>query len=84
MRNYFRQPEDETKADAERDLRDLISTVGTDVADKARRERLMRPLESADKAHPLELARYSLERAGASSSQVNIKEAALPLSKSLL
>jgi hypothetical protein len=47
----------ETKADAERDLRDLISAAGADVAEKARRERLLRHLESADKAHPLELAK---------------------------
>ncbi len=35
----------ETKADAE-DLRDLISAAGADVAEKARRERLLRHLES--------------------------------------
>ena len=66
----------ETKADAERftfDLRDLISAAGAEVAEKARRERLLRHLESADKAHPLELAKYSLERAGASSSEMDIK-----------
>ena len=63
----------ETKADAERDLRDLISAAGADVTEKARRERLLRHLESADKAHPLELAKYSLERAGASSSEMDIK-----------
>jgi hypothetical protein len=56
----------ETKADAERDLRDLISAAGADLAEKACRKRLLRHLESADKAHPLELAKYSLERAGAS------------------
>lgn len=39
----------ETKADAERDLRDLISTAGADVTEKARCERLLRHLESADK-----------------------------------
>ena len=54
----------ETKADAERDLRVLISADGVDVTEKARRERLLHHLESADKAHPLELAKYSLERAG--------------------
>lgn len=46
----------ETKAGAERDLRDLISTTGADVTEKTRRERLLRHLESADTAHPLELA----------------------------
>jgi hypothetical protein len=49
-----------------RDLRDLISAAGEDVAEKARHDRLLRHLEPADKAHPLELAKYSLERAGAS------------------
>ena len=58
----------ETKADAERDLRELISTAGIDATEKTRRERLLRHLGSADAdiAHPLELAKYSLERAGAS------------------
>jgi hypothetical protein len=69
----------ETKADAERDLRDLISAAGTDATgadavEKARRERLLQHLESADKAHPLELAKYSLERAGASASEMDIKQ----------
>src|SRR2546430_1098447 len=40
----------ETKADAERDLRDLIFLAGADVAEKARRVRLLRHLESLDKA----------------------------------
>src|SRR5258705_6705088 len=64
----------ETKTDAERDLRELISTAGADVAEKARRERLLRHLDSADQAHPLELAKYSLERPGASSSEMEIKQ----------
>ena len=51
----------DTKVDAERDLRELILAAGADVAEKARREKLLRHLESADKAHPLELAKYSLE-----------------------
>jgi hypothetical protein len=42
--------------------------------EQARRERQLRHLESADKAHPLELAKYSLERAGASSSEIDIKQ----------
>ena len=58
----------ETKADAEADLRNLISAPGADAAEKARRERLLQHLESADKAHPLELAKYSLERAGETAS----------------
>ena len=53
------------------DLRDPISASGADVAEKARRERLLRHLESADKAHPLEMAKYSLERAGASPSEMD-------------
>jgi hypothetical protein len=61
----------DTKADAERDLRELISAAGVDMAEKARRERLLHHLQSADKAHPLELAKYSLERAGASSSDMD-------------
>lgn len=63
----------ETKADAERDLRELISTAGADAREKARRERLLSHLESADKAHPLELAKYSLERAGASCSEIDTR-----------
>jgi len=61
----------ETKAGTERDLRDLFSAAGADVAEKARRERLLRHLESADKAHPLESAKYSLERAGASAAEMD-------------
>jgi len=64
----------ESKSDAERDLRDLIWAAGADAAEKARRERLLRHLESADKAHPLELAKYSLERAGASLFEEDIKQ----------
>jgi hypothetical protein len=55
-------------------LRDLIFAADADVAEKSRRERLLRHLESADKAHPQELAKYSLERAGASSSEMDIKQ----------
>ena len=69
----------ETKADTERDRRDLISAVGVEVAEKAHRERLLRYLESTDKAHPLELAKNSLERAGASASEMDIKQLRLPL-----
>jgi hypothetical protein len=55
-------------------LRDLIFAAGADVNEKARRERLLRHLETADKAHPLELAKYGLERAGASSSEMDLKQ----------
>ena len=57
----------ETKADAERDLRELISTAGKEVREKSRRELLLRHLESADKGDPLELAKYSLQKTGAES-----------------
>jgi hypothetical protein len=53
----------ETKAETERDLRELITTSGRDAGEKARRERLLRHLQSAGEAGPLELAKYSLERA---------------------
>jgi hypothetical protein len=53
----------ETKAGAEKDLLDLISASGEDTGERARRERLLRHLQSRDEAEPLELAKYSLERA---------------------
>lgn len=53
----------ETKAGAEKDLRDLISSSGGDAGERARRERLLSHLQSRDEAEPLELAKYSLERA---------------------
>ena len=54
----------ETKAETESDLRELIAASGDDDVERERRERLLRYLESADEARPLELARYSLERSG--------------------
>lgn len=54
----------ETRADAERDLRDLIHAAGADAAETARRERLLQHLQSVETPQPLELAKYSLERAG--------------------
>lgn len=53
----------ETKAGAEKDLRDLIAAGGGDAGESARRERLLRHLQSMAEAEPLELAKYSLERA---------------------
>lgn len=53
----------DTKAEAEEDLRNLISASGKDAREKARRERLLHHLRSTDEAEPLELAKYSLERA---------------------
>lgn len=54
----------ETKAEAEKDLRELISASGEDAGERARLERLLHHLGSTDEAEPLELAKYSLERAG--------------------
>ena len=53
----------ESKAQTEEDLRKLIAQAGADVAERERRERLLRHLQSVDKAEPLELAKYSFERA---------------------
>ena len=53
----------ETKAGAEKDLRDLIAASGEDAWERERRERLLRHLQSSDEVGPLELAKYSLERA---------------------
>jgi hypothetical protein len=53
----------ETKAGVEKDLRDLISASGGDAGERARRERFLSHLQSRDDAEPLELAKYSLERA---------------------
>jgi len=52
----------ETKAGAEKDLRDLIAASGEDAWERERRERLLRHLQSSDEVGPLELAKYSLER----------------------
>ena len=52
-----------TEAETEEDLRALISASGADEAERARRERLLKHLRSAGRAEPLELAKYSLERA---------------------
>jgi hypothetical protein len=54
----------DTKAEAEADLRSLISASGKDAGEKARRERLLYHLQSSDEAEPLEMAKYSLETAG--------------------
>lgn len=53
-------------------FRDLRELIGTDGAEVAYRERLLRHLEAATKGNPLELAKYSLEQAGASFSEMNI------------
>lgn len=54
----------ETKAEAEEDLRRLIAACENDSEEKSRRERLLSHLQSTDGAEPLELAKHSLERAG--------------------
>jgi len=64
----------ETKADAERDLRELINAADAEAAEKARRERLLHHLEAADKGDPLELAKYSLARAGVVAAEMDIKQ----------
>lgn len=51
----------ETKEETEGDLQALISASSNDERETARREKLLRHLNSADKADPLELAKYSLE-----------------------
>ena len=53
---------------------DLISDTDAEAREEACRERLLRHLESADKGDPLELAKYSLERAGASASEMDSKQ----------
>ena len=50
-----------TREQTEEDLRSLIAQTG-DTTEKARRERLLRHLQSTDKPEPLELAKYSFER----------------------
>jgi hypothetical protein len=52
----------ETAAETERDLRALISAAGADEAERARRERLLDYLQSAERADALELAKYSIDR----------------------
>ncbi len=52
----------DTKEQTEADLRELMSACGTDDAEKARRARLLKHLQTAAHAEPVELARYSLER----------------------
>ena len=54
-----------TKAETEKDLRELIGAAGEDSREKARRERLLSHLQATHEAEPLELAKYSLDRARA-------------------
>ena len=55
----------ETKDEIERDLRNLIGAAGEDARERTRRERLLKHLEATNEVEPLELAKYSLERARA-------------------
>ena len=51
----------DTREETERDLKSLVFASENDEREKTRRERLLRHLQSTDKAEPLELAKYSLE-----------------------
>jgi hypothetical protein len=53
----------DTKAEAERDLSALLAAPDMDETERARRERLLNYLKSADKADAFELAKCSLEHA---------------------
>jgi hypothetical protein len=52
----------ETKEQTEADLRVLMAACGADDAEKARRARLLKHLQTTPQQEPVELARYSLER----------------------
>ena len=53
----------DTQAQTEEDLRNLIATAGNDAGEKARRERLLDHLRTTDHPEPLALAKYSFEHA---------------------
>ena len=53
----------ESKEEIENDLQTLVSASSNDEREKSRRERLLRHIQTTDKAEPLELAKYSLDRA---------------------
>ena len=63
----------ETKAQTEEDLRVLI-TAAADANERARRERLLEHLQSIENPEPLELAKYSFERARARSLEITSSE----------
>ena len=52
----------ETREETEEDLCALISASGGDGRERERRERLLNHLRTTDRAEPLELAKYSLDR----------------------
>jgi len=66
----------ETRAEAEKDLRRLIDAAGDDARERARRERLLGHLQEVGEAEPLELAKYSLERAGILTQAVEVAASA--------
>lgn len=53
----------ETKEETVDDLKKLIAAASGDPREKPRRQRLLRHLESTENPEPLELAKYSLNRA---------------------
>jgi hypothetical protein len=52
----------ETQAQTEADLQLLIRQATADPVERARRERLLRHLQTTDRPEPLELAKYSFQR----------------------
>ena len=52
----------ETQAQTEADLKELIAAATNDPVEKARRERLLHHLQTTDRPEPLELAKYSFDR----------------------
>lgn len=52
----------QTRIQTEADLRVLIEKATADPVEKARRERLLRHLQTTDRTEPLELAKYSFQR----------------------
>jgi hypothetical protein len=63
-----------TKTETEEDLRFLLAASAGDAREKSRRERFLHHIQSTDKAEPVELAKYSLERAHIVSLEMNSQE----------
>jgi hypothetical protein len=60
----------ETAAETERDLRELIAAAGADANERARRERLLGYLQAAERADAIELAKHSIaHRVGSAGEQ---------------
>lgn len=64
----------ETREQTEQDLRSLIASAGSDAKERARRERLLQHLQSTEKPEPLELAKYSFDRARRRSLEITSSE----------